>query len=179
VEISDYAQRAVDLVNADLSSVETLRAALKPRHWLAERAAPSDLHKLRMLQVELGDVVDASARRDEHDVVARLNALLDRHPIRSSISGHDAKSWHLHVSETSAPTAVIVTAEVLFGLALLVVEVGADRLGRCRAVGCGRAFVDTSTNRTRHYCSTRCATRTNVSNFRSRKRAMALPPERG
>ncbi|WP_141743598.1 CGNR zinc finger domain-containing protein, partial [Streptomyces abyssalis] len=33
-----------------------------------------------------------------------------------------------------------------------------------------RAYLDTSTNRSRRYCSDRCATRANVAAYRARKR---------
>jgi hypothetical protein len=53
--------------------------------------------------------------------------------VRRRISGHDEHSWHLDVSDREALTADILAAEALFGLTLLVVEEGADGLGRCGA----------------------------------------------
>lgn len=170
MEFDDYAQRAVDLVNADLSSLGVARAHLADRRWLADRVRTADLAPLRDFQHELGVVVDASDAGDETGVVERLNDLLSRYPIRPRISGHDASTWHLHVSDRGASASEVAMAEALFGLTLLVTELGADRLGRCHAAGCGRAFLDLTTNRTRQYCSTRCATRTHVAAFRSRKR---------
>ncbi len=164
-----YADRAADLVNADLRSVEELERYLSDRPWLAQRARSTDPAALRRFQAELGAVVDASTSGDGSQVVALLNGLLARHAIHPRISGHDAGTWHLHVSDTDASVADTLMAEALFGLTLLVTEMGATRLGRCGAMGCDRAFVDTTTNDSRRFCSTRCATRTNVAKYRLRR----------
>lgn len=177
MHFGDYAQRAVDLVNAELPDVEGLRRHLgADRVWLADRARNADLAPLRALQGELAAVVGASAAGNAVAVVDGLNELLARHPVRPRISGHDTAQWHLHVTEQGTSVAEVLAAEALFGLALLVTELGTDRLGRCRARGCDRAFVDLTTNRTRQYCSSRCATRTNVAAYRARRRATAGGP---
>jgi predicted RNA-binding Zn ribbon-like protein len=164
-----YASRAMDLLNADLSSVGDLQRHLSGRPWLVERIRVSDPASLRRFQRRLAAVADASAAGDGAQVVALLNGLLARHAIHPRISGHDAGTWHLHVSDTDASVADTLAAEALFGLILLVTEMGATRLGRCSAAGCHQAFVDTSTNGSRRFCSGRCATRTNVANYRQRR----------
>lgn len=171
-----YAEEAVRLVNHPVDSVPAVRALLAERPWLRQRVRPTDVEPLRRAQAALAAVVDSSAAGDEAGVVARLNTLLDEHPIRPRISGHDAKSWHLHVSDTDAAVAEIVTGEALFGLTLLVTNLGADRLGRCAAPGCGRAFLDTSPNRSRRFCGPRCATRVNVAAHRRRRHAQTTGP---
>jgi predicted RNA-binding Zn ribbon-like protein len=168
MEFGHYADAAVTLVNAPLPSVDALRELLAGRPWLAARVGPADPGTLRVAQSGLAEIVDASARGDGGDVVIRLNRLLAAHTIHPRISGHDSKSWHLHVTDTDASVAEALIGEALFGLMLLVTEVGATRLGRCAAPGCRRAFVDTSTNHSRRFCSTRCSTRTNVANHRRR-----------
>ncbi|WP_344845490.1 CGNR zinc finger domain-containing protein [Nonomuraea dietziae] len=57
------------------------------------------------------------------------------------------------------------------GLAAVVTELGVDRLGVCQAARCSRVFVDTSSNRSRRYCSERCASRANVAAYRARRRS--------
>jgi predicted RNA-binding Zn ribbon-like protein len=59
------------------------------------------------------------------------------------------------------------------GLAMHLTAHGADRLGICQAAPCRNAYLDTSTNRSRRYCSDRCATRANVAAYRARKREAA------
>jgi predicted RNA-binding Zn ribbon-like protein len=178
VEFSYYAEVAVQLVNADLESPGALREHLTRYPWLSERLRPTDLKALRRFQTELAAVVDASTRGADTDVVARLNDLLSRHTIRPRISGHDATTWHLHVNDDDASVAEALTAEALFGLTLLVTELGATRLGRCAAPDCQRAFVDNTTNCSRRFCSTQCATRTNVAKYRQRHQGSMTPQHR-
>jgi predicted RNA-binding Zn ribbon-like protein len=170
VELTSYASDAADVVNADLSDDVGLAMLLDGRPWLAERAGPADLPKLRRLQHELAGVVDAASAGDDAGTVAQLNRLLEIYPVRPRISGHDASSWHLHVNEDGTSMAGIIAAETVIGLTALVTELGSDRIGRCAAPDCNDAFVDTSTNRSKRFCSTRCATRTNVGTYRQRRR---------
>ena len=169
MDFAHYSQRAAALVNADLSSETALRDHLSGEQWLVVRLRAADLLPLRTVQHDLSGLVDASARGDGADVVHRLNDLLSKHPIRPRVSGHDETSWHLHVNDDDASVAETVISEALLGLAILVTEVGATRLGRCAADNCTNAFVDTSANSSRRFCSTRCSTRTNVAALRRRK----------
>jgi len=175
VDFTGYAQRAVDLVNADLATTEDLVAHLEHRPWLAAQVTPSDLAPLRAVQAELATLVDASAGGDGAAVVAVLNDLLARHPVRPRVSGHDESNWHLHVNDTGASASETLTSEALLGLVLLVTEVGATRLGRCASTTCQRGFLDTSANRSRRFCSSRCSTRENVAALR-RRRARPTEP---
>jgi len=162
----------LQLVNhPPLGTVEDIAALLEARDWLRERITAADVKPLRSLQDRLVDVVDRSTKGDQPGVVAALNSLLDDHRVQPRIGGHDAGSWHLHVSTADASVAEILASESLFGLALLVTELGADRLGRCAAPRCGRAFLDASPNRSRRFCSHRCATRVNVAAHRDRAKA--------
>ncbi|GAA3712695.1 hypothetical protein GCM10022224_092850 [Nonomuraea antimicrobica] len=126
---------------------------------LANDLAPPP--ELRRLRDELAAVFDAAG--DDRAVAERLNALLARYPVHPQLSDHDGSGWHLHLAEDPAATAVM-------GLAAVVAELGVDRLGRCREPRCGLAFLDTSSNRSRRYCSSRCASRANVAAFRARRR---------
>jgi hypothetical protein len=173
VDFTSYAQGAAELVNADLAAEEGLRVHLDGRPWLAEQVSSTDLAPLRSMQCELGALVDASAAGNGAEVVRLLNALMSRHPIRPRVSGHDATTWHLHVNDEDASVARTLTSEALLGLAILVSEVGPTRLGRCAAEGCTGAFVDTSANNSRRFCSSRCATRTNVAALRRRRQQAA------
>lgn len=98
----------------------------------------------------------------EQEAVDLLNALLIRYPVRPQIAAHDGEGWHLHLSEEDGQLAGAV-----IGLAAL----GVDRLGVCAAGSCERVFIDTSSNRSRRYCSDRCASRENVAAYRARRRS--------
>lgn len=168
-----YAEAAAALLNVDLVEVDDLVAYLHDRPGLRQRAVDRDCMLLRRLQRELRPVFDAGARDDLDGVVTGLNGLLSRHPITPQISDHDPDDLHLHVATGSGSVAEQVVGESLLGLATLVCDLGADRLGVCEAARCDRAFVDVSPNRSRRYCSERCASRANVAAYRARRRAEA------
>jgi len=174
VDFVRYAERAASLVNASLSDLNDVRAFLGDREWLVPHLVEKDAGALRRVQRDLRLVFEASSRADEEEVVARLNALLDRHPITPYIAGHDSQSWHLHVSNRSSSVAELVIAEALLGLSTLVCDLSPLRLGVCSAAGCSDVFVDTSPNQSRRYCSDRCSSRANVAAYRARRKAGAV-----
>jgi len=162
-------------VNAPLDGSDQLAGFLSAREWLVEQVTDKDAATLRRFQRELRQVFETAMSGDEAGVVAELNALLDKHPITPYISGHDAHSWHLHVSNRRSSVAQLLIAEALLGLAILVCDVGALRLGVCQATGCDAVFVDTSPNQSRRYCSDRCSSRANVAAYRARRKAEGAP----
>ena len=168
MDFEAYATGAVELVNLDLGSADTVDAHLRGRGW-SLRATPDDLDVLRRAQAQLAAVVDNSAAGKADTVVRTVNALLAEHPVRPQVSGHDDHHWHLHVHDGGTAAETLI-GEALLGLALLITELGPDRLGRCAAPGCARAYLDTSPNRSRRYCGSRCATRVNVAAHRRRTR---------
>jgi predicted RNA-binding Zn ribbon-like protein len=180
VDFEAYANYAVDLVSSEpserhpddpLTDLDGLRAFLALRDWMVPRASPADLAPLADLRSELRAVFDDAARGDSQAMVGRLNALLQRHPVTPSISGHDDADWHLHVAETSGPVVTEYAAGAVMGLTMAFLDLGHDRFGTCAADGCTGVFLDTSRNHSRRFCSDRCATRANVAALRSRRRA--------
>lgn len=166
-----YAEASAGLLNADLGSVDALRAHLGDRPRLQGRVVERDVRDLRRLQVELRPVFEASGEGRVSDVVTGLNALLARHPIAPVISDHDPEHLHLHVAHRSAGVAELLTGEALLGLATVVCDLGPTRLGVCGAERCSCVYVDTSPNSSRRYCSERCSSRANVAAFRARQKA--------
>jgi predicted RNA-binding Zn ribbon-like protein len=174
VDFVRYADLAAGLVNADLETFPDLELWLTSRQWLLRKVEERDLAPLRRLRRELRPVFEASNAEDEQQVVQQVNALLVKYPVRPYIAGHDAESWHLHVAERGSSVSALITAECLMGLATLVVDHGATRLGVCGDDKCERVFVDTSPNRSRRYCSDRCSSRANVAAYRARRKAATL-----
>nr|WP_269327799.1 CGNR zinc finger domain-containing protein [Kineosporia mesophila] len=159
------------MVNTPIDTEDDVRTYVGDRPWVTDRLTADDVGVLAGLRAGLTGMVDASAVGDGAAAVVALNQLLAKHPIRPMISGHDESSWHLHVYDESGSAGETVCAEALFGLALLVAEHGATRIGRCAATDCDNAFIDTSANRSRRFCSTRCSTRMNVAALRRRQQA--------
>ncbi|GII34546.1 CGNR zinc finger domain-containing protein [Planotetraspora mira] len=172
MDLTSYAELAVLLVNRaeDLSSLDTLRALLEEtgRTESAARVNRRDLDALRELREELTGVFESASTGDEADVVERLNGLLVRHPVHPQISGHDGQAWHMHLTEGGRVADALAVGSVM-GLASVVTGLGADRLGICQATPCRNAYLDTSSNRSRRYCSERCASRANVAAYRARQ----------
>lgn len=98
---------------------------------------------------------------------ARVNALLAAASAQPRISLHDG-SPHLHYGPDDHDAVAHVKASTAAGLAYVVCFAGAHRLGRCAREGCARAYVDTSRNGRRVYCSVRCANNDAVARHRSR-----------
>lgn len=187
MELASYADFAVRLVNSEepergtdaLVSVDAVRALFGVPSRAAALADESDLPRLRAVRVRLRGVFEAAAEGDEVRGVDLLNSLMVEYPVSPLVSGHDyldeagRPRWHLHLAD-NAPTATAnFTAVACMGLAIHLTSMGADRLGICQASPCRNAYLDTSTNRSRRYCSDRCATRANVAAYRARKRLEA------
>jgi predicted RNA-binding Zn ribbon-like protein len=166
-----YAERAAALLNTEIEDADTLRRLLAERTWLQDQIVERDATALRRFQRELRPTFEASSARDETRVVELLNTLLARHPVTPYIAGHEPGSWHMHVADRSSSVAELLVAESLMGLATLVCDLGATRLGVCGAAPCTAVFVDTSPNQSRRYCSERCSSRANVAAYRARQKA--------
>ncbi len=180
MELASYGSLAVGLVNTASATRpdEDVLVDLKDlREFLAEqpawraRVTPADVRDLRSLRLRLREVFAEAAAHRPASAVDRLNALLATAVIRPQITGHDGQQWHLHVFEKAPTVAQAYSAAAVMGLAVQLTEVGPERFGVCQAAPCDSVFVDTSTNRSRRYCSDRCATRANVAAYRARRRS--------
>jgi predicted RNA-binding Zn ribbon-like protein len=184
VELAYYSDYAVRLVNTEdpargkdsLTSVEAVRDLFGVSQEAARRATDADVTRFRSVRGRLRAVFEAADSGNETLAVDLLNSLLLEFPVSPQISGHrelaasGRPDWHLHLAEHAANATAAYAATACMGLAFQLTELGPDRLGLCEAAPCRNAFVDTSTNRSRRYCSDRCATRANVAAYRARKR---------
>ncbi|GJF32185.1 hypothetical protein KNE206_48850 [Kitasatospora sp. NE20-6] len=187
MELASYADFAVRLVNTEepergrdaLTSVDAVRTLFGSPSRAAALADESDLPRLRAVRTRLRGVFEAAAESDEIRAVDLLNSLMVEYPVSPLVSGHDyldeagRPRWHLHLADNAATATANFTAVACMGLAIHLTQLGADRLGICQAQPCRNAYLDTSTNRSRRYCSDRCATRANVAAYRARKREEA------
>jgi predicted RNA-binding Zn ribbon-like protein len=192
VELAHYSDFAVRLVNTEeparskdaLTSVEVLRDLFGPATQMARRVTEADLPRFRTVRARLRAVFAAADEGNHTGAVDLLNSLLLEFPVSPQISGHDTLDeegrprWHMHLADHSSNATTGYAAISAMGLAFHLTEFGADRLGLCQAPPCRNAYLDTSTNRSRRYCSDRCATRANVAAYRARKRLEAERSDR-
>ncbi|MEV7565253.1 CGNR zinc finger domain-containing protein [Streptomyces tanashiensis] len=192
MELAHYSDFAVRLVNTEeparskdtLTSVEVLRDLFGPATQMARRVTEADLPRFRTVRARLRAVFAAADGGDHTGAVDLLNSLLLEFPVSPQISGHDTLDeegrprWHMHLADHSSNATTGYAAISAMGLAFHLTEFGADRLGLCQAPPCRNAYLDTSTNRSRRYCSDRCATRANVAAYRARKRLEAERSDR-
>ncbi|MCS0634318.1 CGNR zinc finger domain-containing protein [Streptomyces sp. LP05-1] len=184
MELASYSDYAVRLVNTEeparnkdsLTSVEAVRELFGPASQMARRATDADVTRFRSVRSRLRAVFTAADAGDQTGAVDLLNSLLLEFPVSPQISGHDylddegRPRWHMHLADHPSNATTGYAAIAAMGLAFHLTGHGADRLGLCQAAPCRNAYLDTSTNRSRRYCSDRCATRANVAAYRARKR---------
>lgn len=100
--------------------------------------------------------------------VEMLNELLATAATQPYISQHDGRPPHLHYAHEKDPLVDRLRAYTAAGLAHAVCE-EPGRVGRCARADCEVAYVDTSRNGRRRFCSARCANRVHVADHRSRQ----------
>lgn len=192
MELAYYSDYAVRLVNSEeptrnkdsLTSVEAVRELFGPNSSAARRTTDSDVTRFRSVRARLRAVFEAADVGDERLAVDLLNSLLLEFPVSPQISGHETLDdagptrWHMHLADHPSNATAGYAAIAAMGLAFHLTEYGVDRFGLCEATPCRNAYLDTSTNRSRRYCSDRCATRANVAAYRARKRLESDTSER-
>jgi predicted RNA-binding Zn ribbon-like protein len=164
VDLASYADLAVQLVNTrtwgedGLRDLDSLRTLLTAGPHMSGRIGRQDLEAMLELRDDLRAIFESVAAGDENDAAERLNSLLIQHPVHPQVSGHDGQRWHLHITESgSIPDRYAAGAAM--GLAVFASAEGLDRLAVCQAARCRNVFFDTSSNRSRRYCSDQCASR--------------------
>jgi predicted RNA-binding Zn ribbon-like protein len=178
VDLSSYAELAVRLVNTAslgheggdlLTSVDGLRALVADREHLNHGISRADLDSLQMLRDEFRGFFAACSQGNGTEATARLNELLIQYPVHPQLSGHDGQPYHVHYTESGSMSDKYAAGAAM-GLAVRLADLGLERFGVCQAAPCSGVFIDISANRTRRYCSDRCASRANVIAYRARKR---------
>lgn len=177
VNLASFAELAVRLVNSGvgdadadpLRSCEAFREFVAGRPFLAVPVTQHDLDRLKLLRAELATVFTSAAEGTEHAAVDRLNALMTVNPVHPVLVEHDGEPWHIHLSESGSVTDRYAAASVI-SMALLLSQLGADRLGICAIASCDRVFIDGSSNKSRRYCAAHSAARGNVTSLGRQRR---------
>jgi len=170
----------VDLLNtapgdgdADgLASVEELAAYVERNDVSGVgRLGEADLAAVRELRERFARVFAAA---DDRTAAELINELVAEAGTTPQLTDHDGYYWHVHYFAPGASVTQHLAADGGMALAFILVSGERDRLRRCAAPGCGRAFVDLSRNRSRRYCDSRtCGNRLHVAAYRARQRESA------
>jgi predicted RNA-binding Zn ribbon-like protein len=173
-------EAVVDLVNSDpvaagtegLPDVAALRAFIDLfKISDLPTVTEADLQAVRALRPRLRQVFEAD---DTETAAALVNELVTGARICPRLTNHDGYDWHIHYFAPGASVADHLTADCGMALAFFVVAGEQERLRRCEAPDCRRAFVDLSRNRSRRYCDSRtCGNRLHVAAYRARRKEAA------
>ncbi|WP_405579227.1 CGNR zinc finger domain-containing protein [Streptomyces sp. NBC_01190] len=167
----------VDLVNTQpqiegregLGDVAALRGFVD-RNRISEvgRLDLRDVAALHAVRARFTEVFTAG---DDAAAARMLNAMIAEAGTTPRLTDHDGYDWHVHYFAPGASLADHLAADCGMALAFLIVGGERDRLRRCDAPDCRRAFVDLSRNRSRRYCDSRtCGNRLHVAAYRARRR---------
>jgi predicted RNA-binding Zn ribbon-like protein len=164
---------AAALVNTDqpagdlLSDVSALREFVRDWNWTGVvRGDEAELESVRALRPRLRSIWFL----EKDAAVSLVNELLRDGNALPQLLKHDGWDYHLHASAEDAPLADRMAVEAAMAFVDVIRQSELDRLQVCAAETCGDVLVDLSKNRSRRFCSTSCANRTNVAAFRARRR---------
>ncbi|MEU2263340.1 CGNR zinc finger domain-containing protein [Streptomyces sp. NPDC019645] len=130
-----------------------------------------DLNAVLEVRSRFEEVFAAPDARTAAELINRLVTSAGTTP---QLTDHDGYDWHVHYFAPGASVAEHLAADCGMALAFMIVAGEQERLRRCEAPGCGRAFVDLSRNRSRRYCDSRtCGNRLHVAAYRARRREAA------
>jgi predicted RNA-binding Zn ribbon-like protein len=167
----------VDLVNTQpliegreaLGDVAALRGFVE-RNQVSEvgRLDQDDVTAVHAVRARFTDVF---ASTGDAEAATMLNEMIAQAGTTPRLTDHDGYEWHVHYFAPGASLADHLAADCGMALAFLIVAGERERLRRCDAPDCRRAFVDLSRNRSRRYCDSRtCGNRLHVAAYRARRR---------
>lgn len=165
---------ALDLVNTYdgyLSEPERVPDSASLKKFLEETGAPgepgrNDLAAFRALRDRLRHALEADSN---DETLEQLTAIAHELRAMPSFEATSPGRWRLTIQPVpDAPLAERLSVLAINDLAALIAEHGLARIRCCAAPPCRDAFVDTSRNGSRRYCSERCANRLNATRHRSR-----------
>jgi predicted RNA-binding Zn ribbon-like protein len=125
--------------------------------------------ELRGFALAFRVVFAAVASGDVDTAAHQLNELIAATGAHPWLDRHDGEPWHLHFHGTQDDLAIGWAAGCATGLAVVLGSDLHGRIGVCTAPRCDRAYVDTSRNGTRRFCSTTCQNRVKAAAFRARQ----------
>ncbi|MFD8556277.1 CGNR zinc finger domain-containing protein [Streptosporangium canum] len=160
------AELAAALVNMEpATSPDTVTEILRAHDYPSFE--PVDAGQTAELLCWAGRLRPVFADTDLDRRVDATNELVAATASRPYISRHDGRAPHLHFAHEKSPIVDRLKAYTAAGLAHAICQ-DSTRLGVCDRPGCDVAYVDTSRNGRRRFCSTRCSNRVYVADHRRR-----------
>jgi len=133
----------------------------------AERVDDAEVDALRTLRTRVRDGWEAGSPEDAADL---LNALLADCTVHPRLVAENGSGLVFRWDRPGLRGRDFLAGLAAYALLEELRSHGADRLGICVAGPCRCVYVDTTKNRTRRYCCTKCADRTNAAAYRARAR---------
>lgn len=172
MEYTHYTDKPVLLARDLVNLYESEVGATELESWLAEYGFTVDgvtedeVEGARRLAERLHAVFAAETPAEKAEL---LNPLLAESKVEPRLDAHGDRGPHFHYTRPDFPLVTRLLAYTAMGLATAVAMGAAERLGTCDAVDCEDAYIDTSRNAQKRFCSTTCTTRTNVKAYRERQ----------
>ncbi|HJP75101.1 MAG TPA: CGNR zinc finger domain-containing protein [Pseudonocardiaceae bacterium] len=132
--------------------------------------AEAEITELAGYLAELYTVFGLLDMEDLDGACELVNKILVETKATPMLSRHDGEPWHLHFHSRDASWSQGWAGSMATALAMVLGSPMAERLGLCSAPACDRAYVDTSRNGARRFCSTACQNRVKAATFRERQR---------
>ncbi|MFI8518051.1 CGNR zinc finger domain-containing protein [Streptomyces sp. NPDC085481] len=170
----------VDLMNTaaqgdredELADLEALRSFVHA-HKISD-VGELDADDLKAVRDVRDRFIAVFSAPDAHIAATLINQLVAAAGTTPQLTDHDGYDWHVHYFAPGASVADHLGADCGMALAFIIVGGEQERLRRCEAPDCGRAFVDLSRNRSRRYCDSRtCGNRLHVAAYRARRKEAA------
>jgi len=163
---------AAALVNTDtndgdhLLDVATLTAFVRAWKWSGVTGVDhADLAAVRALRPRLRCLWFS----DDTAAADLVNTLLREARALPQVVRHDDLGYHLHATPVTAPLVDRMAVEAAMAVVDVIRQGELARLLTCAADTCRDVLVDLSKNRSRRFCSTTCANRTNMAAYRARR----------
>jgi predicted RNA-binding Zn ribbon-like protein len=152
----------------ELADVAALDRFVTAWRWTGSRTHDqAELDAVRRLRPRLARLWELP----EDGAAELVNALLREASALPQLVKHDNWDYHLHATPPDAPLADRMAVEAAMAFSDVIRTKQLDRLRVCAAADCHHVHVDLSKNRSRRFCGTACANRTNVAAYRTRHAA--------
>lgn len=164
---------AVELANTALEPDTLTSLDELEQWWTAHRYTgrhDRDIYELEALQA-IRPKLRALLTADRDAAAELTNEMLNRAQALPQLVRHDDLDWHIHAISSEAPLPERVVVETAMAMVDLIRSDELSRLSTCVDEGCDGLVLDLSRNRSRRFCSTRCANRNAAAAYRARGRA--------